>query len=184
MHAFDYLSVFVSIIVALGVSHLLQSLARLIYLRDKITVFIPSLIWAFALLILQIQIWWASFYRRDIDHWSFFGFAFYLSIPVIISMLSFLLFPELKPGTDLQKDFYHNKPFFFGLLASSVAISLLEDLTRSGSLNRDANTYYRVVFLVVAIGGTIVNKTWMQYLLAAVFLTALLCYIRTVFSIL
>jgi len=182
MHAFDYLSIFVSIIIALGVSHLLLSFARLIYLRDKVTVFIPSLIWAFSLLLLQIQIWWVSFYRRDIEHWSFFGFVLYLSIPAIISMLSHLAFPELKPNADLQKDYYHNKPFFFGLLASVIVISLLEDLIRSGSLKPDANTLYRAAFLVIAICGMVFIKKWIQYLLAVLFLTGLLCYINTVFS--
>jgi hypothetical protein len=133
---------------------------------------------------LQIQIWWASFYRRDIEHWSFFGFALYLSIPSIVSMLSYLLFPELKPGADLQKDYYHNKPFFFGLLASAVVISLLEDLSRSGTLNHDANTFYRVAFLVIAISGIVFSRKWMQYLLACAFFTGLLLYIKTVFSML
>lgn len=184
MHAFDYLSIFVSIIIALGVSHLLLSFARLIYLRDKVDVFVPGLIWAFALLLLQIQIWWVSFYRRDIEHWSFFGFVLYLLIPSIVSMLSHLVFPELKAGANLEKDYYHNKPFFFGLLASVVIISLLEDLTRSGSLHTDANMFYRVAFLVIAICGIVFSKKWMQYLLSILFLAGLLCYIKTVFSML
>ena len=91
---------------------------------------------------------------------------------------------RLKPGADLQKDYYHNKPFFFGLLASVTIISLLEDLTRSGSLKPDANTFYRVAFLVIAIGGIVFSKKWIQYMLAFMFLTGLLCYIRTVFSML
>jgi len=184
MHAFDYLSIFVSIIIALGVSHLLLSFARLIYLRDKVTIFIPSLIWAFALLVLQIQIWWVSFYRRDIEHWSFFGFALYLLIPSIVSMLSYLVFPELKAGANLERDYYHNKPFFFSLLGSVVVISLLEDLTRNGSVHIDANTYYRVVFFVIAICGIVFSRRWIQYVLAILFLSGLLCYIRTVFSML
>ena len=109
MHVFDHLSIFVSIVIALGVTHLLSSLARLIHLRRHIKVYGPALVMAFSLLLLQIQIWWVSFYRRDILDWSFFGFALYLTIPATVSMLSYLAIPEPSEGGDMALDYNYNR---------------------------------------------------------------------------
>lgn len=74
MRPFDYLSILVSIIVALGVTALLSNTARYIRLRDRITGYAPGIVWVSALFLLQVQIWWVSFHRREIETWTFFGF--------------------------------------------------------------------------------------------------------------
>jgi len=182
MHPFDYLSIFVSIIIALGVSHLLSSLARLIHLRGQVRPFAPALVWAASLLLLQVQIWWASFYRRDIAEWTFFGFTLYLLIPSIVSMLSYLALPELAPGADLERGYNHNRRWFFGLLALVVAISLIEDFARSETVRLDPNSAFRIGFLVLAAAGWAIESARGQLAIAIVFLISLVTYIGVVFA--
>ena len=181
MHAFDYLSIFVSIIIAFGVTHLLSQFARLIHLRNRVRWSAPALIWAISLLILQVQIWWVSFYRREIEHWTFFGFALYLLIPAVVSTLSYIVLPELHSDVDLDKEFYHNRRWFFALLGGVVVVSLAEDLVRTHMVAVDANTIFRAVFLIVAALGMVLNGRKAQLIVAIGFLSLLVGYIATVF---
>jgi hypothetical protein len=182
MHPFDYLSIFVSIIIALGVTHLLSSFARLIHLRDQVTKCAPALIWAMALLLLQVQIWWVSFHRRDIEDWNFFGFTLYLLIPSIVSMLSYLVLPELHPQANIEREYYHNRKWFFALLGGAILISLIEDFARSRAVQIDANLTFRVEFLALAIAGYFFAAKRVQLVIALAFLCSLVAYIAFVFA--
>jgi hypothetical protein len=181
MHPFDYLSIFVSIIIALGVTHLLSSFARLIHLRNNVGRCAPALIWAISLLVLQVQIWWVSFHRRDIEDWTFFGFSLYLLIPSIVSMLSYLVLPELHPQANIEREYYHNRKWFFGLLGTVILISLIEDFARSRAMHIDANFIFRAEFLALAIAGYFIEAKRGQLIIALAFLFSLVTYIAVVF---
>ena len=74
MSEFEYLSVLISIVVGLGISHLLAGVARLIRRRDEVRFYLPSLLWMGALFLAFIQIWWAIFGSRAMESWTFVGF--------------------------------------------------------------------------------------------------------------
>jgi hypothetical protein len=181
MHPFDYLSIFVSIIIAMGVTHLLSSFARLIHFRDQIGRCVPALIWAVSLLLLQVEIWWVSFHRRDIEQWTFFGFALYLLIPSIVSMLSFLVLPELHSQANMEKGFYHNRKWFFGLLGIVVLVSLTEDFVRMRTLQMDTNFAFRLEFVALAVAGYLIEAKRGQLAISIAFFCSLVAYIALVF---
>lgn len=182
MHTFDHLSVFIAIIIALGVTHLISSITRYIHLRDRIKGYPPVLLWALSLLVLQVQIWWSSFYRREITQWSFFGFSLYLLIPILVSMLCYLALPELEAGTDMEREYHHNRKWFFGLLCITVMISLLEDFVRQRTLPSDANLWFRIGFGGLALAGYFISAKRFHFPLAIAFLLTLVAYIGAVFS--
>jgi hypothetical protein len=181
MRPFDYLSILVSIIVALGVTALLSNAARYIRLRDEIVGYAPAAIWSLALFLLLVQIWWVSFYRRDIESWTFFGFVLYLLIPILVALLSHLVLSDLVPGTNVEGEFLKIRTWFFGLLALAVVLSLVEDWVRSGLVHVDANFAFRCVFLVLAGAGLILKSRAGQLVVALAFLASLLAYISVVF---
>ena len=57
MSQYDFLSALVSIVIALGLSHLLTGVTRLISHRGRYRPHCPSLDWAATLFLLQVQIW-------------------------------------------------------------------------------------------------------------------------------
>jgi hypothetical protein len=177
MHQFDYLSVLVSIIIALGISHLLSSAAGLIHWRHRVKIYYPTLVWMTVLLMNQIQIWWVAFYRRQIMDWTFFGFLLYLMIPIIISMLGYLIIPETTPEANLEREYYHNRRWFFGLLGLVMVISFIEDFTRFGFVLMSLNSWMRVGFLAVCITGFACPAKRAQLVIALAFFATLLCHI-------
>ena len=186
MNQFDFLSVLVSIIIALGLSHLLSSTAQLIRRRGRVAMHYTTLVWMAVLFLLQIQVWWVAFYRRELTHWSFFGFLLYLLIPILISVLGYLLVSEieleLEPEFNLEREYYHNRRWFFGILGSVVIVSLVEDAVRSGTLKWDLNSAFRFGFLLLCAAGFGIQAKRMQFGIALTFIAALLCYIGLFFA--
>ena len=186
MSQFDFLSVLVGIIIALGLSHLLSSAAQLIRRRHQVKMHDITLVWMGVLLLLLVQVWWAAFHRREVSHWTFFGFVLYLLIPILISILGYLLVSptelELHADFDLEKEYYDNRKWFFGILGSVVIISLGEDAIRSGTLTLDTNSSIRLGFLALCGTGFTISARLAQILVALAFLVALLCYLGFVFN--
>ena len=186
MSQFDFLSVLVGIIVALGISHILSSAAQLIRRRLQVQMHLPTLLWMGVILVLLIQVWWAAFHRREFPHWTFFGFVLYLLIPILISLSGYLLVSpvelDLHGKFDLEKEYYGNRRWFFGLLATVVIISLAEDAIRSRSLTVNLNSGIRFGFLALSGAGFVIHSRRAQVPIAVAFLILLLGYLGLVFE--
>ena len=61
MHAFDYLSVLLSIVLGLGMTQLLSAVARWLELRHETKTYAPAAIWAAFLMVVLVQTWWSMF---------------------------------------------------------------------------------------------------------------------------
>lgn len=184
MTPFEYLSVLVSIIVGLGLSHLLTGAARLIQLRRQVRPYPATYLWMAILLLLQIQIWWAAYESRSDTRWTFFGFAAFLLLPISAALLSYLLIPDLEgehTELDLRASFQENRAWFHGLLGLAAVISLGRDLLEDGRAALDADAAFRVVFLVLAIGAARARSDTYQTLNALVVLALFCAYVVTLF---
>lgn len=153
MTQFEYLSVLVSIIIGLGLSHLLSSAARLIQLRHRARLYAPTLSWMALLFLAHIQIWWAAFDRRTDDEWNFFSFLLYLLIPITVFVLSYLIVPDLEGEgqVDLKASYYANRVWIFGLFGLVPLISLGEEFLRDDRVKVDTDVLFRLGFMVLAL---------------------------------
>ena len=150
----------ISVIVGLGLSHLLTSAARLIQRRRRIRLYPPTLLWMGTLFIVQIQIWWVSFHMRTELEWDFFSFLFSLAIPVIGYLLCYLVVPALDGDmVDLRTSYHENRVWFFGLAAAAFVVSFGSDLMANG-IPLDMNTAFRVVFILLALVAILVRREW------------------------
>lgn len=152
MNEFEYLSVLVSIIIGLGLSHLLSSAARLIQLRHRARLYVPALCWMTLLFLAHIQIWWVAFDRRTDPRWNFFSFLLYLLIPITVFVLSYLIVPDLEAekGVDLKASYYENRIWIFGLFGLVPLISLGEEYLRDNGIKMDTDVLFRLCFTVLA----------------------------------
>lgn len=160
MNPFEYLSVLVSIIIGLAMSHLLAGTARLIQARRRVRWYLPTLVWLVLLFLAQVQIWWAAFEARGEADWNFFGFLSFLLIPACSYLLCYLLVPDFEPGddVDLARSFHDNQRWFFGLFAAIVVISMSRDLVEDGRETLDSDFAFRAVFLVQSLVAAFVRS--------------------------
>ncbi|MFI5336049.1 MAG: hypothetical protein ACHQ5A_04655 [Opitutales bacterium] len=186
MNQFEFLSVFVSIIIALGISNILSSAMRLIRRRGRVRLHVTTLIWMAVLFLLQVLIWWVAFQRRESTNWTFFRFLLYLLTPILVSVPGYLLVPEieleLEPSFDLEREFNHNRRWFFALLAAMGLVSFGEYVLNGGSANLNLGSLSPLVIVALCAGGFVLPGKWAQLTIALLFLLTVLCYIGLVFS--
>lgn len=183
MGQFEFLSVLVSIIVGLGLTHLLSGAARLIQLRRRLRPHPTTLIWMAFLFLVNIQIWWVAFERRDAVEWHFFAFLLYLLMPVLICLLSYLVLPELgdEDEVDLRGSFAANRGWFFGLLASGPAVSLAEEMLNSGRLPLDTDAVFRFGFVAASLVAAWVRSERFHLVFAVLALASFCVYVLLLF---
>lgn len=180
MSEFGYLSVFVSIVLGVGVSRLLNGAGRLVQRRHEIELYLPTLCWMAFLLLLHVQVWWAIFAWRDVETWTFLAFALFLAIPVGAYFLAVLVLPDLE-GTDadapdLARNFHQNRVWFFWILAALPVVSMLQEVALSGELARSMDTAARVLLVPIAGSGALVRREVFHRIHAPAMLGLLVLY--------
>lgn len=155
MDAFSYLSVLISIVLGLGLTHLLAGAATLIRFQSEVQLYAPSLVWIGLLFLLHVQIWWAVFELRSVSDWTFFSFLLVLAIPTLAYLLSALLIPDFDRETniDLKASYFENRRWFFGLFVLIPLVSLTQEWIISGGIRWDADPVFRLGFLVLGLIG-------------------------------
>jgi hypothetical protein len=183
MTPFEYLSVLISIIVGLAITQLLSGAARLIQLRRRVRPHATTLCWMVFLFLLDTQIWWAAFFRRYAEDWNFFMFLFYLLMPILAFLLSYLVLPELgdEDEIDLAANFEGNRPWFFGLAALMLVTSLAEQAVRMDGLRLDANVGFQLLFLALALAAARIRSARVQLFVSVAALALMLGYVATLF---
>ena len=76
MTVFEYLSVLMSVIFGLGITHLLAGISKVIHHRDTMRIYWVHIAWAFNLLVYILAIWWGMFWWSTAEEWFFFQYLF------------------------------------------------------------------------------------------------------------
>lgn len=187
MTQFEYLSVLVSILVGLGLSHLLASTAQLIRLRRRVRIYAPTLALMGTLFLAQVQIWWAAFERREQASWQFFSFVLYLLIPVVAALLSYLVIPDLDnvDEIDLRESHRQNRPWLYGLFAMLPGVSLAEEFGlayMAGESPRfDLDAWFRLGFLALSVVAAFTRRESAQAAFAFGVLGLIVMYVSVLF---
>jgi hypothetical protein len=112
---FDYVMVLASVIIGLGVTHLLTGVAVIVQHPDRPKVYWIHLTWVAATFLRAIFWWWFEF-GFSAASWTFALYFFVLSYALLIYLWCALLFPKDLAGYDGYKDyFYSRRAWFFGV---------------------------------------------------------------------
>jgi hypothetical protein len=124
MQPFEYLSVMTSVVLGLGIAHLLADLTRLIEGRERVKLYWVSALWAVTLLMQHLQMWWVLFGYRNLASWNFFSFLLLFVPAMLLYTVTVLLLPEFDPkdGIDLEQHYYRNHKWFYSLAALTLVL--------------------------------------------------------------
>jgi hypothetical protein len=129
MTTFEHLSTLISIILGLGLTHLLSSVRELIQKREKVRFHWLPVLWAMLIFLAQIQWWWGIFELRLRPEWNFFAFLYLLLAPVSMYLTAGMVLPDMIGASecDLKAYYFHNRSWLFGLLALSNLLDATRD---------------------------------------------------------
>ena len=184
MDSFSYLSVFISLILGLGVTHLLSGAATLIRSRREIRMWWPTPLWMATTFLIQVQTWWAMFSLRTVGEWSFAAFMVVLLQPVAIFMMAALIVPRTIGGEpiDLRDEYYREYRWYFSTLLLALIVSLSKDLVLNGTLPEPRNLAAHALFMGITITGLMFRSARVQLVLALAGLAIFSGYIALLFT--
>jgi hypothetical protein len=122
MTPFEYLSVLLSIILGLGITHVLQGYRGLLLARRSVRLYWPTLIWSVLILLFTCQAWWASFGLEEQREWRFDVFLVILLQMALIYMGPLWCCPTCRtaPGSTCKVTSKHSAgPFSHACFLSS-----------------------------------------------------------------
>jgi hypothetical protein len=124
MTIFEYISVIISILLSLGIAHLLS---RLPDVFDRQRSYWIHASWVVVLLGLLPGHWWMFWNYRDVS-WTAFSFLYAIASPGILFLLVSVLVPRESDEVDSWRD------FFFGVRSSFFGLQIVFFLHISGQL--------------------------------------------------
>jgi hypothetical protein len=168
MSAFDYLTILTSIVLGLAIANVLNRLAIVITARERVDFYWPPVAWGIWLFFISVQHWWAEWGVRHTPQWSFGTFWLQLLVPVDLFILSALTLPERESdrGTlDLAEWYFHNRAWFFGFMFFLPAISIAEEVARSGHMSSALNLAFLILFeFVIALAYVLKSRLAQEWI--------------------
>jgi hypothetical protein len=133
MGAFEYLSVLISIILALGMTRVLAGVGEMLQARSRRHIYWVHALWIVNLLLYLVIAWWIFYRWRDQQPWNFYLFLFVLISPTILYLASLLLFPreaDVETIIDYKAHYYANHRAFFILFALFIPVDIVDSLLK------------------------------------------------------
>jgi len=133
VNAFEYLSVLISIILALGMTRVLGGVGEMLQARSQRRIYWVHAIWIVNLFLYLVIAWWIFYRWRNQQPWTFFLFLFVLISPTILYLASLLLFPrecDVNLPVDYKAHYYANHRVFFILFALFTPVDVVDSLLK------------------------------------------------------
>src|SRR2546430_1864363 len=133
MAAFEYLSVLISIILALGMTRVLGGVGEMLQARSHRRIYWVHAIWIINLFLYLVIAWWIFYRWRNQQPWTFFLFVFVLISPTVLYLASLLLFPresDVDRAIDYKTHYYANHRAFFVLFGLFTPVDIVDSLLK------------------------------------------------------
>ncbi len=184
MSTFEYLSVLLSIIVGLGITHIIIGLGRLISHSSGRSIYWVHLIWMLNIALYLVVFWWWAINLRALDEWSFLPFLVVLLEPALLCLAGAILYPvAMPPDLEYKTHFYRIRKVFFSVI---VAISVSDRFIAlfsapTGHITALGWPFY-ALFTITFFGGIIaamVDDERLQGAFAIIYCCALFTFVLT-----
>ena len=167
MTEFEYLAVLVSLILGLGITHLLSGVGRMIHRRGQYKPDAVHILWTAATFWILILNWWVFFESRRLEEWSFTLFLIVIVWAVLFFLMAVVLYPpDMSEGEDYAAVFERNRTWFLGLFVASSVSDIVLTASRGDLL--EPPTYLPFVLHLTVLGalGIVIKSRRFQVALA------------------
>ena len=177
MNQFEFLAVFISIVVGLGVTHILHGVARLIHNRDRQQIAKLHLVWTLNVLLILLLNWWVLFLWADFPAWSFDIYLLLIGWGIALYMLAVILYPpDIKSEDSYEDIFEQNRKWLFGTFLVFVALDVAQTAVRGQLVEPKIYLPFVLHYAVLAAIGIPVGRKRYQSFVAWYFLITLILW--------
>jgi len=159
MTQFDYIVVLVSVIVGLGVVHLLAGAARFLTRRDEWKPYWVHLLWTWNVFNYLVFFWWFVYRWKAVPEWSLLIFLFVLLYSVGIYLLCAVLYPEKDDRRDFREIYFENKSIFFVLWIVLIVFDFVDTHLKEHYGLSGFGIFQILNYLVIVVGSAIAARS-------------------------
>ncbi|MER9772990.1 hypothetical protein [Mesorhizobium sp. M0220] len=128
---FPHIRIVLGMVIGLGVTRLLSGLARIVQHPGQYRLYPVHLAWVASVLLMLVHFWWWEFGLFQIENWTFGKYLFIIFYAVTLFLLCALLFPDsMLDYTSYEDFFYSRRAWFFGLLAATYLLDVIDTLLK------------------------------------------------------
>ena len=129
MSRFEYLSVLISIVIALGMSEIVSTWSRLLRARARVDFYWLHSFWTVFMLLMMVQFWWGFWEFRVVQGWSFPGLVAVVAESLVLVLAAMALLPGADHGgnIDLRSHYFAHCRVFFTLGALLLLLLTVVD---------------------------------------------------------
>lgn len=161
MSPFEFISVFVSLIVGFSLAHILRSVSDLYEIRERVKTYWLNSLWVVTVIMWSIFTWWGLWMLSiDLLEWTY---AQYWILVINISSIYFFTTLVLPKATDegiidLEKHYYSVHKAFFSVIAFSLFSSAIVNYSLFGQPLIGPMTIMPCIVGFAAIWGAFTNS--------------------------
>ena len=165
MDQFEYVMVLVSIIVGLGIAHILLGIGgiidRLSNKENPLELSLAHASWlGFCFSWLVMFWWWEYRFSSRVSDWTMGLYLFLITYAVTLFLLQAVLVPRTWDGVKSLKDFFlERRAWFYGLLMCATILDLLDSYLKGGFEYILDTDIINLVFAALTIPVVIIGVT-------------------------
>jgi hypothetical protein len=179
---FEYVAVMVTVVLALGLSHLLTALASMLVHPERVRLYWVHSVWILSILALHLQAWLVLWTRRHQPEFPFSQVTMMLAAAALIFVTARVLVPEASSRNvvDLREHFFQIRRPFFAILSVFWLFPTLGTLIATGASYGDTTMLFRFGLMALSISGLLVRDARFHALLALGWFALLLSHLVVV----
>lgn len=159
MSDFEFLSVLVSIVIGLGLTHLLGGLGHAFYFRHVHKLDVAHLGWTVAVFFVLVLNWWVLLLWRDFDAWTFSAFLTVILWTTSMYAMALALYPPGRArGVDYRTLFETNRTWFLATFTIMCLFDLLVTYMREQALPDPGYIVFVGHLAVISVTGIAARK--------------------------
>jgi hypothetical protein len=183
-----HLRVLMGVVVGLALTRMLSGVAKFVAHPEQKPLHAAHLLWVATVTIMAIHFWWFEYGLVLIQPWTFELYVFVLGYAFLLFLMATLLIPdEIDEYASYGDYFISRRRWFFGLLAVTVPVDLIDTLAKGPAYFRSYGIEYPVrlvALLLVCAAGAWVKDRRIQVWLAALYLVYFVSWILRSYRIL
>lgn len=138
MDPYEYLTIFVSVILGLAVVHLLSGVALILDTRVRERLDWIHSVWTANVFVTTLLVWWFNFNLTAVQVWALPHFVNLVAYSVVLYLLAGLLYPVRGDEiVDFHAHFEANRPRFFTVCLAFQAVDFADALLERQALGTD-----------------------------------------------
>lgn len=121
---FDFLMVLYSIIIGISMAQILSAVGHVIQGNKPVKLYWIHAGWVFFIFFLHIFLWFSAWQFAAIQVWTIRGFMLFLTIPVILFVVSVIALPDIDPDRnyDMRDYYFKNYRWMHALLIAIIVL--------------------------------------------------------------